>query len=61
MDLLAALQTRSGLSAIKTMWLDAMDKNPWANFTHIRAGLWENDSIILPIFALKYKWDGSGK
>ena len=59
-DVLAAVQTRSGLSAIKEMWLDTIEENPWADYSHIQEGLWETDSIIFPIFALKYEWDGSG-
>lgn len=59
-NVLAAAQTRSGLSAIKEMWLDSIEENPWVDYSYIQEGLWETDSIIFPIFALKYEWDGSG-
>ena len=60
-DPLAAVQTRSGLAAIKNMWLESIISKSWSDFSHIQSGLWETDSIIFPLFALKYEWNGQGE
>ena len=60
-DVLSAVQTRSGLKAVKNIWLDSLEKYPWADFSHIQENLWETDTITIPLFALKYTWNGSGK
>ena len=61
MNVLSAVQTRSGLYAIKETWLDRLESNLWADFSFIQSSLWETDSIIFPLFALKYEWDGQGE
>lgn len=60
MNILSAVQTRSGLTLVKEKWLEMIEKNPWADFSHIQEGLWETDTIVFPLFALKYTWNGSG-
>ena len=60
LDVLSAVQTRSGMQAVKEIWLDRMDFCPWADYTLIQTSLWETDSIIFPLFALKYEWNGTG-
>jgi len=59
-DVLSAVQTRSGLKAVKERWMNSIQSNPWADVNHIQSNLWETDSIIFPLFALKYTWNGKG-
>ena len=60
-DICDTVKSRSGLTCLKLLWLRALDKTPWADYTHIQSCLWETDSVVLPIFAAKYEWDGSGE
>ena len=61
LNVLSAVQTRSGLMAIKELWMDRIESNAWVDYPHVVSNLWETDSIIFPLFALKYEWDGFGK
>ena len=60
LNVLSAVQTRSGLLAIKEYWLDRVETSAWADYSFIQSSLWESDSIIFPLFALKYEWNGQG-
>ena len=61
LNVLSAVQTRSGLLAVKDMWMDRIESNPWVDYNYAQSSLWEKDAIVFPIFALKYEWDGFGK
>ena len=61
LNVLSAVQTRSGLMAIKDLWLDRIESNPWVDYSQVLSNLWETDSVIFPLYALKYEWDGFGK
>ena len=60
MDMLSAVQTRSGLKYVKRQWLAAIAENPWTDYHHVREKLWNENAISFPIFALKYEWSGQG-
>ena len=60
MNVLSAVQTRSGLMAIKKHWFQVIEQSPWADFEYIQSSLWDEEALVFPIFAIKYEWNGSG-
>ena len=59
-DILSAVQTRSGLTVLKDKWINSIQSNPWMDSSHVQSSLWETDSVVFPLFALKYNWNGKG-
>ena len=53
--------TRRGLMAIKSRWLDVVDFSNYAEEDLLKKNLEENSVITVPLFAIKYNWNGSGK
>ena len=61
MDILSAVQTRSGLNWVKQIWLEAIENNPWMDSSYVRDSLWIEHALVFPLFAIKYSWNGAGK
>ena len=53
--------TRRGLSLIKLRWMDVVDFSNYAEVDLINSNLENESTIMVPLFAIKYNWTGSGK
>ena len=53
--------TRRGLMAIKSRWLDVVDFSNYAEEDLLKKNLEEKSIITVPLFAIKYNWNGTGK